>query len=57
MVEAAISVSDNKDSLTVEDVIFSSEEGGDDEELFFFGRHYNHSLLASFRFLRELGFS
>ena len=35
MVEAAISVSDNKDSLTVEDVIFSSEEGGDDEELFF----------------------
>ena len=35
VVEAAISVSDNKDSLTVEDVIFSSEEGGDDEELFF----------------------
>ncbi len=35
VVEQAISVSDNKDTLTVDDVIFSSEQGGDDEELFF----------------------
>ena len=34
-VEAAITVTDNKDTLTIDDVIFSSEEGGEDEELFF----------------------
>jgi len=51
-VEAAITVSDNKDTLTIDDVIFSSEEGGEDEELFFFKRDDNDRLSEDSRFIR-----